>query len=120
MNDTSNYCHYSDLPSPLAYVQTKEELKKEKQVLTEEEIDRIIEMAWEDRTPFDAIQMQFGLAEAEVKALMKRELKYSSYKRWRERVEACQTKHAKKRNPEIDRFKCDRQRSISGNKVSKR
>ena len=88
--------------------------------LIEAQIDRIIEMAWEDRTPFDAIKTQFGLSEAEVKALMKRELKFSSYKRWRERVEACQTKHTKKRNPEIDRFKCDRQRSISGNKVSKR
>jgi uncharacterized protein (TIGR03643 family) len=83
-------------------------------------MDRIIEMAWEDRTPFDAIENQFGLKEAEVKALMKQELKFSSYKRWRERVEACSTKHAKKRNPEISRFKCDRQRSISNNQISKR
>lgn len=89
-------------------------------VYTEETTDRIIEMAWEDRTPFDAIEKQFGLKEDEVKALMKRELKFNSYKRWRERVEACSTKHAKKRNPEIDRFKCDRQRAITGNKVSKR
>jgi uncharacterized protein (TIGR03643 family) len=51
---------------------------------------------------------------------MKAELKFSSYKRWRERVEACQTKHAKRRVDGIDRFKCDRQRSITGNKISKR
>ena len=91
-----------------------------KHQLTDATLSRIIEMAWEDRTPFDAIEKQFGLKEADVKALMKRELKFSSYKRWRERVEACSTKHAKKRNPEIDRFRCDRQRSISGNKISKR
>ena len=58
--------------------------------------DRIIEMAWEDRTPFDAIQAQFGLGEADVKQLMKRELKFKSYVLWRERVENCQTKTPKK------------------------
>jgi uncharacterized protein (TIGR03643 family) len=88
--------------------------------LQPKDIDRIIEMAWEDRTPFDAIQFQFGLAEAEVKALMKKELKFSSYRLWRERVENCQTKHLKKRNPEIDRFKCNLQRTITRNKISKR
>ena len=88
--------------------------------LKAEEIDRIIEMAWEDRTPFDAIFSQFGLREADVKALMKKELKFSSYRLWRERVENCQTKHIKKRNPEIDRFKCSRQKLISFNKISKR
>jgi len=88
--------------------------------LEAEEIDRVIEMAWEDRTPFDAIFSQFGLREADVKALMKKELKFSSYRLWRERVENCQTKHIKKRNPEIDRFKCSRQKLISFNKISKR
>ena len=88
--------------------------------LAAEEIDRVIEMAWEDRTPFDAIFAQFGLREADVKALMKKELKFSSYRLWRERVENCQTKHIKKRNPEIDRFKCSRQKLISFNKISKR
>lgn len=82
--------------------------------------DRIIEMAWEDRTPFDAIFFQFNLTEAEVKALMKKSLKASSYKLWRERVENCKTKHAAKRSPDIDRFKCSRQRTISMNKISKR
>lgn len=88
--------------------------------LTEVQIDRIIEMAWEDRTPFDAIRFQFGLTEAEVKALMKKELKFSSYKLWRERVESCQTKHAAKRVEGINRFKCNLQRQITNNKISKR
>jgi uncharacterized protein (TIGR03643 family) len=83
-------------------------------------IDRIIEMAWEDRTPFDAIKFQFGLAEADVKALMKKELKFSSYKLWRERVENCKTKHIAKRAEGIGRFKCKMQRAISNNKISKR
>jgi uncharacterized protein (TIGR03643 family) len=88
--------------------------------LQPEDIDRIIEMAWEDRTPFDAIFIQFGLREADVKALMKKELKFSSYRLWRERVENCQTKHLQKRNTEIDRFKCTRQRLITSNKISKK
>ena len=83
-------------------------------------IDRIIEMAWEDRTPFDAIKFQFGLSEADVKALMKKELKFSSYKLWRARVENCKTKHASKRVEGIDRFKCKLQRAITNNKISKR
>jgi uncharacterized protein (TIGR03643 family) len=88
--------------------------------LSDIQIDRIIEMAWEDRTPFDAIKFQFGLAEADVKALMKKELKFRSYKLWRERVENCKTKHTNKRVEGIDRFKCNLQRSISNNKISKR
>jgi uncharacterized protein (TIGR03643 family) len=83
-------------------------------------IDRIIEMAWEDRTPFDAIKFQFGLVEADVKALMKKELKFSSYKLWRKRVENCKTKHLAKRVEGIDRFKCTMQRAISNNKIAKR
>mgnify|MGYP003643833023 CR=1 FL=1 len=88
--------------------------------LTLEQTDRIIEMAWEDRTTFDAIKFQFGLGEGEVKELMKRELKFSSYKLWRERVENCKTKHAAKRNTDIDRFKSSSQRQITNNKISKR
>lgn len=89
-------------------------------IFSEIQIDRIIEMAWEDRTPFDAIKFQFGLSEDEVKALMKKELKFNSYKLWRERIEKSTTKHTAKRNIEIDRFKCNRQRAISNNKISKR
>ena len=87
---------------------------------TDIEIDRIIEMAWEDRTPFDAIKFQFGLLESEVKVLMKKELKFSSYKLWRKRVENCKTKHVATRVGGIDRFKCKLQRAISNNKISKR
>ncbi len=84
------------------------------------ELDRIIEMAWEDRTPFDAIKFQFGLAEADVKALMKKELKFRSYVLWRKRVENCKTKHVGKRIEGINRFKCKLQRAITNNKISKR
>ena len=84
------------------------------------QIDRIIEMAWEDRTPFDAIKFQFGLTESDVKALMKKELKFKSYILWRKRVENCKTKHVAKRVEGIDRFKCNLQRSITNNKISKR
>jgi uncharacterized protein (TIGR03643 family) len=87
---------------------------------SEVDIDRIIQMAWEDRTPFEAIYVQFGLKEADVKALMKRELKASSYRLWRERVEACGTKHAKLRSEDIGRFKSKAQRAITNNKISKR
>ena len=88
--------------------------------LSPSDVDRIIQMAWEDRTPFEAIYVQFGLKEDGVKALMKRELKLSSYRLWRERVEACGTKHAKLRSGDINRFKSNSQRSISNNKISKR
>ena len=83
-------------------------------------IDRIIEMAWEDRTPFDAIKLQFGIKEEEVIRLMRREMKLSSFKMWRARVQGRKTKHLKQRETEVDRFKCSRQRGISNNKVSKR
>ena len=88
--------------------------------LTQAEIDRIVEMAWEDRTPFEAIEAQFGLPEAEVIALMRREMKASSWRMWRKRVQGRATKHARLRVPETDRFKCGRQRSISLNKIAKR
>ena len=90
-------------------------------VFTERELDRIIEMAWEDRTPFEAIKFQFGLPEKEVIKIMRGTLKESSFKRWRKRVNSgVSQKHLKKRNPDITRFKCTRQRQITGNKISKR
>jgi uncharacterized protein (TIGR03643 family) len=83
--------------------------------------DRIIEMAWEDRTPFEAIKFQFGFSEANVIQLMRKELKLSSFKLWRKRVHSgVSKKHLHKRNEEITRFKSSRQRSISNNKISKR
>ncbi|PSL01497.1 TIGR03643 family protein [Cecembia rubra] len=84
------------------------------------EIDRIIEMAWEDRTPFDAITAQFGLSEKEVITLMRREMKPSSFRMWRERVQGRATKHRIKGPEDLNRFKCNLQRTISLNKVSKR
>jgi uncharacterized protein (TIGR03643 family) len=116
--DDHTYCHYSGLPSPLAYVE-KEQTKPSPE-WSVMDVDRIIEMAWEDRTTFDAIKSQFGLNESEVKALMKTNLKFSSYKLWRRRVENCKTKHGKKRLNTISRFKCNLQRQITGNKISKR
>lgn len=82
--------------------------------------DRIIEMAWEDRTTFEAIQMQFGLKEQEVIDLMRTEMKPSSFRMWRARVQGRKTKHEKLRNFEKGRFKCSRQRQINNNKISKR
>ena len=88
--------------------------------LTERELDRIIEMAWEDRTTFDAIEFQFGLNEQEVIELMRREMKPSSFRMWRKRVQGRATKHEKLRQAKGRRFKCSRQKHISGNKISKR
>lgn len=85
------------------------------------DIDRIIEMAWEDRTPFEAIKIQFGFSEADVIRMMRRELKRSSFNLWRKRVNSgISQKHAQKRNPDIVRFKSALQKNISMNKISKR
>lgn len=83
-------------------------------------IDRIIEMAWEDRTTFEAIEAQFGLKEQEVINLMRKEMKSSSFKTWRKRVQGRKTKHQKLRTFEKGRFKCSRQTSISNNSIAKR
>ncbi len=89
--------------------------------LTERELDRIVEMAWEDRTPFEAIAYQFGFSEPDVIRLMRSQLKERSFKAWRKRVNSgVSQKHLKRRNPEIDRFRCSRQKAISNNKISKR
>lgn len=85
------------------------------------DVDRIIEMAWEDRTPFEAIAMQFNITEADVIRLMRSELKRASFNRWRKRVNSgVSQKHLKKRCGDITRFKCNRQKNISNNKISKR
>lgn len=85
------------------------------------DIDRIIEMAWEDRTPFEAIEHQFGLSEDQTIKLMRKELKGNSFRLWRKRVNSgVSQKHRKKRSADIDRFKCSRQRTISNNKIAKR
>ncbi|WPP51008.1 TIGR03643 family protein [Catalinimonas niigatensis] len=93
-------------------------IKSDKQLLfNDRDIDRIIEMAWEDRTPFDAIEVQFGISEKEIIKLMRNQMKESSWKMWRKRVQGRSTKHRKFSHAQ--RFKSSRQRNISHNKVSK-
>ncbi|WP_337160829.1 TIGR03643 family protein [Vibrio alginolyticus] len=77
--------------------------------LTSETESRIIEMAWEDRTPFEAIEFQFGLNESDVIQFMRSRLKSSSFKLWRKRVSGRNTKHNKLRNSEIIRGYCQTQ-----------
>jgi uncharacterized protein (TIGR03643 family) len=90
-------------------------------MLSPEDHNRIIEMAWEDRTPFEAIQHQFQLSESDVIHLMRSSLTFASFKRWRKRVNnAGGKKHLHLRSSEITRFKCSRQRQISNNSISKR
>ncbi|QSJ16663.1 TIGR03643 family protein [Nostoc sp. UHCC 0702] len=78
--------------------------------LDSETIDRIIEMAWEDRTPIEAIEAQFGLLEKQVIALMRQQMKESSFRMWRERVTKRKTKHLKKRDFITGRFKSQNQK----------
>lgn len=99
---------------------TKKENKLIHDSLNVVQKDRIVEMAWEDRTPFDAIYAQFELAEPQVIELMRRELKASSFRAWRKRVQGRATKHLKRRTFEEGRFKSNRQRNITNNKISKR
>jgi uncharacterized protein (TIGR03643 family) len=87
--------------------------------LDERSLDRIIEMAWEDRTPFDAIEAQFNVTESEVIKIMRNQIKLSSFKMWRARVQGRATKHRASRGEEVTRFKCTMQRS-TGNKIAKR
>ena len=88
--------------------------------LSERDIDRIVEMAWEDRTSFDAIEAQFGVPEDEVIKIMRKEMKPSSFKVWRKRVQGRSTKHRAYGKEDPSRFKSTRQKSISLNKISKR
>jgi len=72
------------------------------------QLDRIIEMAWEDRTPFEAIEYQFGIKENDVRKIMRTNLKRSSFELWRERVKGRKTKHSK--ISESTRFKSKNQK----------
>jgi len=89
-------------------------------MFTAADTDRIIEMAWEDRTPFEAIAFQFGLKEKDVIEFMRKHMKPSSFTMWRKRMQSKKTKHAFLRSDAVTRFKCSRQRTISLNKISKR
>lgn len=79
--------------------------------LDNQTIDRIVEMAWEDRTPFEAIETQFGLKEKQVILLMRRVMSASSFKMWRKRVSTRKTKHAQKRDFTVGRFKSKNQKT---------
>ena len=91
----------------------RREILNHKQLMThnfkDDQIDRIIEMAWEDRTPFDAIELQFGLKENDVRKIMRTSLKESSFKMWRKRVTGRKTKHIQK--SESTRFKSKNQKA---------
>ena len=87
--------------------------------IIEEDKDRIIQMAWEDRTPFEAIEFQFGLKQKDVIEFMRKNSLPSSFKMWRKRMKSRKTKHSFLREKSINRFKCSRQRN-SGNKIAKR
>lgn len=93
-------------------------MKASEKELSDEAIDRIVEMAWEDRTPFDAIELQFGIPEKDVIEIMRKEMKSSSFRMWRKRVQGRKTKH--KAQLSSKRFKSSRQKDISGNKITKR
>ncbi len=88
--------------------------------LRQKDIDRIIEMAWEDRTPFDAIEQQFNLSESEVIKLMRRSMKERNFKKWRARVQGRASKHLGKRSNTLGRFKSKAQKTITSNRISKK
>jgi uncharacterized protein (TIGR03643 family) len=95
-------------------------MKENGKELSLEDVDRVIEMAWEDRTPFEAIKAQFLLSEQQVIAMMRNEMRPRSFRMWRERVQGRVTKHMKLPGNEDLRFKSNMQRQISMNKISKR
>lgn len=84
------------------------------------DIDRIIQMAWEDRTPFEAIEAQFQLKEKDVIVLMRTHMTASSFKMWRARTRGRSSKHKELSAVNDARFHATRQRAISNNKISKR
>jgi uncharacterized protein (TIGR03643 family) len=75
------------------------------------DISRIIEMAWEDRTPFEAIEFQFGLKENDVREIMRSEMKLSSFKMWRKRASGRKTKHLSLRSKKVKSFKSKNQQT---------
>lgn len=80
-------------------------------LLSQDDCDRVIQMAWEDRTPFEAIELQFGLNESAVIVLMREKLKRSSFDMWRERVTGRKTKHKEMRSNEVSRFRSSDQKN---------
>jgi uncharacterized protein (TIGR03643 family) len=85
---------------------------KHPEILTQSDKSRVIEMAWEDRTPFEAIETLYGLTEPQVIRLMRQTLKHKTFKNWRERVSGRQSKHLKIRNTDISRSHCPSQYKV--------
>lgn len=92
----------------------------EKHNLGKFDLDRIVEMAWEDRTPFDTIEFQFGVTEQEVIRIMKDQMKLKNWKKWRARVSGRTTKHRALRSEGVNRFKSSAQKVITNNRISKK
>ena len=76
---------------------------------SQDELSRIVEMAWEDRTPFEAIELNFGVNESAVIKLMRCQMKSRSFRLWRQRVASRKTKHLALRSPEVNRGYCPTQ-----------
>jgi len=117
-------CAYSGLRSLNSYLVVQEKQAKviptiDKTKFKDDDIDRIIQMAWEDRTPFEAIEFQFGLKEKDVIEFMRKNSLPSSFRMWRKRMKSRKTKHTALRDAGTNRFKCSRQKG-TGNKISKR
>jgi uncharacterized protein (TIGR03643 family) len=87
----------------------KTNFKQKMNQFSEEETSRIIEMAWEDRTPFEAIERLFGVGEPEVIEIMRRNIKRKTFNNWRARVSGRKTKHLKLRSPDVSRGYCSTQ-----------
>ena len=90
-------------------IHMKKNLKQNLSRLNEEEVSRVIEMAWEDRTPFEAIERLFGLQEPEVIEIMRNNIKRKTFNNWRARVTGRKTKHLKLRSPDVSRGYCSTQ-----------
>lgn len=121
MTEEILFCEYSGLPS-LAYYAAKQKsisIPVDAPIRSLQDVDRIIQMAWEDRTPFEAIEFQFGLKEKDVIEFMRNNSQPSSFRMWRKRMKCRKTKHASQRDSSVGRFKCNRQRG-TGNKIAKR
>ena len=86
--------------------------------LTEREVDRIIQMCWEDSTPFDGISDQFNITENQIISVMRNNLKKSSFIRWRKRIDNRKTKHSALSTKDKKRFKSKSQKQITYNKIS--
>ncbi|MEQ3652860.1 MAG: TIGR03643 family protein [Glaciecola sp.] len=87
----------------------KSSVRNKVKLLSEDETSRIIEMAWEDRTPFEAIERLFGVSEPEVIEIMRSNIKRKTFNNWRARVSGRKTKHIKLRSPDVSRGYCSTQ-----------